>query len=146
MKEQFCEIHLCGRGHMFLAFTYKLCKKQGGMRYTTKCDMVEDGLTECASQGNPGEGGRVRRLTQHYRVTLVMSREMGNSVVEVDVKENVEEGSMMANTELLEAWVSSGKAKSVSSKENQLTRVSQMCSSYPKLSVSDQGYLKVTVG
>jgi hypothetical protein len=61
------------------------------------------------------------------------------------VKENVEEGSMMANTELLEAWVSSGKAKSVSSKENQLTRVSQMCSSYPKLSVSDQGYLKVTV-
>jgi hypothetical protein len=74
-----------------------------------------------------------------------MSREMGNSVVEVDVKENVEEGSMMANTELLEAWVSSGKAKSVSSKENQLTRVSQMCSSYPKLSVSDQGYLKVTV-
>jgi hypothetical protein len=74
-----------------------------------------------------------------------MSREMGNSVVEVDVKENVEEGSMMANTELLEAWVSSGKAKSVSSKENQLTQVSQMCSSYPKLSVSDQGYLKVTV-
>jgi hypothetical protein len=53
-----------------------------------------------------------------------MSREMGNSVVEVDVKENVEEGSMMANTELLEAWVSSGKAKSVSSKENQLTQVS----------------------
>jgi hypothetical protein len=28
-------------------------------------------------------------------------------VVEIDVKENVEERSMMANTELLEAWISS---------------------------------------
>jgi hypothetical protein len=46
--------------------------------------------------------------------------ETGNFVVKVDVKENVGEGSMMVNTELLEAWVSSGKA-------NQVTRVSQTC-------------------
>jgi hypothetical protein len=32
-----------------------------------------------------------------------MSREMGNLVVKVDVNDNVEEGPMMANTELLEA-------------------------------------------
>jgi hypothetical protein len=57
-----------------------------------------------------------------------MSREIGNLVVKVDVKENVEEVPMMANTELLEAWVSSGKANSVSSKANQVTRVSQMLS------------------
>jgi hypothetical protein len=31
-----------------------------------------------------------------------MSGEMGNLVVKVDVKENVEEGPIMANTELLE--------------------------------------------
>jgi hypothetical protein len=68
-----------------------------------------------------------------------MSREIGNLVVKVDVKENVEEVLMMANTELLEAWVSSGKANSVSSKANQVTRVSQM------LSEMDQGYLKVTL-
>jgi hypothetical protein len=42
---------------MFLSFTYKLCKKQGGMCYTTKYDTVEDGLAEHASEGNPGEGG-----------------------------------------------------------------------------------------
>jgi hypothetical protein len=53
-----------------------------------------------------------------------MSREMGNLVVKVDVKENVEEGLMMANTELLEAWISSGKANSVSDKANQVTWVS----------------------
>jgi hypothetical protein len=41
-----------------------------------------------------------------------MLGEIGNLVVKVDVKENVEEGPMMANTELLEAWVSSGKANS----------------------------------
>jgi hypothetical protein len=35
-----------------------------------------------------------------------MSVEMGNLVVKVDVKKNVEEGPMMANTELLEAWMS----------------------------------------
>jgi hypothetical protein len=68
-----------------------------------------------------------------------MSREIGNLVVKVDVKENVEEVPMMANTELLEAWVSSGKANSVSSKANQVTRISQM------LSEMDQGYLKVTL-
>jgi hypothetical protein len=70
-----------------------------------------------------------------------MSGEMGNLVVKVDV----EEGPMMANTELLEAWISSGKANSISGKANQVTRVSQMCSSYPKLFGSDQGYLKVTL-
>jgi hypothetical protein len=53
-----------------------------------------------------------------------MSREMVNFVVKVDVKENVEEGLMMANTELLEAWVSLDKANSVSGKANQVTRVS----------------------
>jgi hypothetical protein len=74
-----------------------------------------------------------------------MSGETGNLVVKVDVKENVWEGPMMANTELLEDWVSSGKANSVSGKANEVTRVSQTCSSYPKLSGSDQGYLKVTL-
>jgi hypothetical protein len=37
-----------------------------------------------------------------------MSGETGNLVVKVDVKENVEEGQMMANTELLEAWINLG--------------------------------------
>jgi hypothetical protein len=50
----------------------------------------------------------------------------------VDVKENVEEGPMMANTKLLKAWISSGKANSVFGKANQVTGVSQTCSSYPK--------------
>jgi hypothetical protein len=66
-------------------------------------------------------------------------------VVEVDVKENVEEGPMMANTELLEAWISLGKVNLVSSRANQFTRVSQTCSSYPKLSGLDQGYPKATL-
>jgi hypothetical protein len=66
-------------------------------------------------------------------------------VVKVNLKENVEEGPMMANTELLEAWVSSSKANSVSGKADQVTRVSQTCSNYPELSGSDQGYLKVTL-
>jgi hypothetical protein len=74
-----------------------------------------------------------------------MSGEMGNLVVKINMKENVEEGPMMANTELLEVWVSLGKANSVFDKANQVTRVSQTCSSYPKLSRSDQGYLKVTL-
>jgi hypothetical protein len=74
-----------------------------------------------------------------------MLGEMGNLVVKVDVKEDVEEGPMMANTELLEAWVNSGKENSVSGKANQVTWVSQTCLSYPKLSGSDQGYLKVTL-
>jgi hypothetical protein len=47
-----------------------------------------------------------------------MSRETGNLVVKVNVKKNVEEGSMMASAELLEAWVSSGKADSISDKVN----------------------------
>jgi hypothetical protein len=52
---------------------------------------------------------------------------------------------MMTNIGLLKVWVSSGKANSVSVKANQVTRVSQTCSSNPKLSGSDQGYLKVTL-
>jgi hypothetical protein len=39
-------------------------------------------------------------------------------VVKVNMKENMKEGPMMANTELLEAWVSSGKTNSVSGKAN----------------------------
>jgi hypothetical protein len=66
-----------------------------------------------------------------------MSRETGNLVVKVDMKENVGKGPMMANTELLEAWVRLGKANSVSDKANQVTRVSQTYLSYPKLSGSD---------
>jgi hypothetical protein len=85
------------------------------MCYTTKCDTVEDGLTERASDVNPGG---VRRLTRRYHVTQVMSGETGNLVVKVDVKENVEEGMMMANIGLLEAWVSSGKTDTVSGKVN----------------------------
>jgi hypothetical protein len=72
-----------------------------------------------------------------------MSGETGNLVMKVNMKENVEEGPMMANNELLEVWISSGKANSVSDKVNQVTRVSQTCLSYPKSSGSDQGYLKV---
>jgi hypothetical protein len=74
-----------------------------------------------------------------------MLGETGNLVVKVDIKENVEEGPMMAKTELLEAWISSGKTKSVSSKANQVTRVPQTCVSYLKLSRSDQDYLNVTL-
>jgi hypothetical protein len=74
-----------------------------------------------------------------------MSGEMGNLVMNVDLKENMDEGPMMVSTELLEAWISIGKANSVSGKANQVTRVSQTCLSYPKLSRSDQGYAKVTL-
>jgi hypothetical protein len=52
---------------------------------------------------------------------------------------------MMTNTELLEAWISSGKENSVSGKANLVTWVWGRCSSYPKLSRSDQDYLKVTL-
>jgi hypothetical protein len=48
-----CENSLRGCGCMFLAFTYKLRKKQRGMCYSTKYDMVEDGLMGRASEGNP---------------------------------------------------------------------------------------------
>jgi hypothetical protein len=50
-----------------------------------------------------------------------MSGETGNLVAKVNMKENVEERPMMANIELLEAWVSSGKVNSVSNKANQVT-------------------------
>jgi hypothetical protein len=49
--------------------------------------------------------------------------ETGNLVIKVDVKENIVEGPMMASTELLEAWISSGKADSVSGKANGVIRV-----------------------
>jgi hypothetical protein len=63
---------------------------------------------ERASEGN---SGRVRKLTRRHRVTRVMSGEIGNFMVKVDVKENVGEELMMTNTKLLEAWVNSGKEK-----------------------------------
>jgi hypothetical protein len=66
-------------------------------------------------------------------------------VVEINKKANVEEGSMMPNTELLEAWISLGKANPVSGRSNQVTRVSRMCSSYPKLSGLEQGNPKATL-
>jgi hypothetical protein len=47
-----------------------------------------------------------------------MSGEMGNLVVKVNEKKNVEEGLMMVSAELLEAWVSSGKPDSISDKSN----------------------------
>jgi hypothetical protein len=52
-----------------------------------------------------------------------MSGGMSNMVVNVNVKKNVEEGAMMVSAELLEAWVSSGKADSVSDKVNGVIRV-----------------------
>jgi hypothetical protein len=74
-----------------------------------------------------------------------MTGETGNSVVEIDVKENVEEGPMMASAKLLDACISSGKANLVSGRANQVTRVSQTCSSYPKSSGSDLDYPKGTL-
>jgi hypothetical protein len=74
-----------------------------------------------------------------------MSEETGNLVAKVNMKENVGEGLMMASTDLLEAWVSSGKVNSVSGMANQVTQVSQMCLNYPKLYGLDQGYVKVTL-
>jgi hypothetical protein len=58
------------------------------------------------------------RLTRCYHVTWAMSGEIGNLVMKVNVKENVEEGPMMANTELLKAWIRSGKENSVFGKAN----------------------------
>jgi hypothetical protein len=52
-----------------------------------------------------------------------MSGEMGNLVVKVNMKKTVEEGPMMASAKLLEAWVSSGKADSVSDRANGVIRV-----------------------
>jgi hypothetical protein len=47
-----------------------------------------------------------------------MSGGTGNVVVRVNVKKNVEEGSIMASVKLSEPWVSSGKVDSVSDKAN----------------------------
>jgi hypothetical protein len=52
-----------------------------------------------------------------------MSGETGNLVVEIDVKQTVEEGPMMANTGFLEAWIGLGKANSISDKANGVSRV-----------------------
>jgi hypothetical protein len=52
-----------------------------------------------------------------------MSGEVGNLVVEVNIKKSVEEGPMMASTKLLKAWVSSGKADLISDKANRVTQV-----------------------
>jgi hypothetical protein len=52
-----------------------------------------------------------------------MSGEAGNLVAKGNMKENVEEEPMMVNTELLKAWVSSGKAVSVLGKANGVIRV-----------------------
>jgi hypothetical protein len=55
MKERFCENRLRGCSRMFLSFTYKLRKKQGGGACVTpQNDTVEDGLTERASESNLG--------------------------------------------------------------------------------------------
>jgi hypothetical protein len=59
-------------------------RNRGGMCYTTECGMVEDGLTERASEDNLGG---VRKLSRRYRVTQIMLGETGNFVVKVDVKE-----------------------------------------------------------
>jgi hypothetical protein len=48
---------------------------------------------------------------------------MGNLVVKVNMKRSVEEGPMVANTELVEPWVSSDKADSVSGKADGVIRV-----------------------
>jgi hypothetical protein len=112
---------------------------------TTQCSSITQSSRNVAprqraaaeKQRKAKQPGRVRRLTRSYRVTRVMSGEMSNLVVQIDMKENVEDGPMMANTELLKARISSGKANSVFGRANQVTRVSQTCSSYPKLSESD---------
>jgi hypothetical protein len=52
-----------------------------------------------------------------------MSGQTGNLVVKVNMKKNMEEGPMMASAKLLEVWVSSDKADSVSDKANRVIRV-----------------------
>jgi hypothetical protein len=64
-----------------------------------------------------------------------MSAETGNLEVEI----NVEDGLMMANTELLEAWISSGKANSVSDKAD---GVSWVASGLPGLALGYLSYLE----
>jgi hypothetical protein len=51
-------------------------------------------------------------------VTRIILGEMGNLLVKVNVKKYEKEGPMIANTELLESWVSSGKANLFSGKAN----------------------------
>jgi hypothetical protein len=69
-----------------------------------------------------------------------MLEKMGNLVVKVGVKENVEEGLMMANTELLEAWISLGKANSVSVRQIRLPG----CPRRVRVTQSYPGQTKVT--
>jgi hypothetical protein len=38
-------------------FYIQVMQEMGGMCYTTKCEMVEDGLTERASEGHSGRYG-----------------------------------------------------------------------------------------
>jgi hypothetical protein len=57
-----------------------------------------------------------------------MSGGMGNLVVKVNVKKNVEERPIMASAKLLEAWISSSKADSVSDKANVVIRVASRLS------------------
>jgi glutamate synthase domain-containing protein 2 len=52
-----------------------------------------------------------------------MSGGTGNVVVKVNMKKNMEKGPIMASAELLEAWISSCKADSVSDKANGVIRV-----------------------
>jgi hypothetical protein len=52
-----------------------------------------------------------------------MLGEMGNLVVKVNVKKYVEEAPMLVSAELLMAWISTGKADSVSDKANGIIRV-----------------------
>jgi hypothetical protein len=52
-----------------------------------------------------------------------MSREIGNLVIKVNMKKNVEERPIMTSVELLEAWVSSDKANSNSDKANGVIQV-----------------------
>jgi hypothetical protein len=52
-----------------------------------------------------------------------MSGQTGNLVVKVNMKKNMEEGPMMSSAKLLEVWVSSDKADSVSDKANRVIRV-----------------------
>jgi hypothetical protein len=69
-----------------------------------------------------------------------MLGKMGNLVVKVDVKKNVEEGPMMANIEFLEAWVSFSKANLVSSRKIRLSG----CPSCVRVTQSYPGRTKVT--
>jgi hypothetical protein len=57
-----------------------------------------------------------------------MSGETGNLVLKVNVKKNVEKGPMIASAELLEGWVSLGKANSISNKVNGVIRVASRLS------------------